>query len=366
MIKYLKRGALLSSKRLGIFSAVRTSRWRRRRLTILCYHGVSLADEHEWNPLYYMDPASFEGRLRLLRDGGYNVMPLASALEGLRGGTLPPGSVALTFDDGMYDFYARAFPLLEKYGFPATVYLTTYYSDYNRPVFDVFCSYLLWRGRDSKADLGRFMPGLDGVNLRSEEARSDVRAILGTFVARERFTAADKDALCERLARHLGIDYDDLVERRLLHVLSNAEVRELAAKGVDFQLHTHRHRVPVEREAFLREIRDNRRRIHDLAGANPVHFCYPSGVHRPEFFPWLGEAGVTSATTCEGGLATSRTPSLLLPRIVDGMQLAPIEVEGWLSGVSSFLPRRTVPAPIVGPYAPGTPGLGPAPTILGS
>jgi hypothetical protein len=274
--------------------------------------------------------------------------------------------VALTFDDGMYDFYARAFPLLEKYGLPATVYLTTYYSDYNRPVFDVFCSYLLWRGREPKVDLAGFMPDLAGSNLRSEEARAAVRATLGSFVARERFSAADKDAFCERLARYLGVDYDDLLERRLLHVMSNAEVRELAGKGVDFQLHTHRHRVPAEREAFLREIRDNRRRIHDLAGANPVHFCYPSGLHRPEFFPWLGEAGVASATTCEGGLATSRTPSLLLPRIVDGMQLAPIEVEGWLSGVSSFLPRRAVPAPIVGPYAPGTPGFGAAPTMLGS
>lgn len=366
MIKYIKRGALRSSKRLGIFSAVRESRWRRRRLTILCYHGISLADEHEWNPRYYMDPASFEGRLRLLRDGHYNVIPLAVALEGLREGTLPPGSVALTFDDGMHDFYARAFPLLEQYGFPATVYLTTYYSDYNRPVFDVFCSYLIWRGRESGADLRRVVPSLPPANLSVQRERNAIRAEIGAYVARERFSAADKDALCKQLACHLGVDYEDLLRRRLLHVLSNAEVRELAAKGVDFQLHTHRHRVPEDREAFLREIRDNRQRISDLVGANPVHFCYPSGVHSPVFFPWLGEAGVRSATTCEGGLVTSRTPSLLLPRIVDGLHLAPIEIEGWLSGVSSFLPRRPVPSPVVGPYAPGTPGLGPAPSVLGS
>jgi hypothetical protein len=39
-------------------------------------------------------------------------------------------------------------------------------------------------------------------------------------------------------------------------------------------------------------------------------------------------------------MAESRTEPLLLPRIVDGGHLTPIEIEGWVSGASAFLPRR--------------------------
>src|SRR5688572_28900359 len=100
-----------------------------------------------------MSAACLESRLRMLRDGGYNVLALGAAVDALSRGTLPPRSVVLTFDDGMYDFRVNAAPLLQRYGFPATVYLTTYYSDYQRPIFDVFCSYVLWKGRKSGADL---------------------------------------------------------------------------------------------------------------------------------------------------------------------------------------------------------------------
>jgi hypothetical protein len=122
--------------------------------------------------------------------------------------------------------------------------------------------------------------------------------------------------------------------------MSNEDVSALAEQGIDFQLHTHRHRVPGERTAFLREITDNRNRIAALGGRGIAHFCYPSGVHEPQFLPWLTEAGVLTATTCESGIATRETARLLLPRIIDGMHLSPVEVEAWLTGVAAFVPGR--------------------------
>ena len=61
---------------------------------------------------------------------------------------LPPRSLAITFDDGGYDFYAAGFPIIKRFGFPVTVYQTTYYGDYQEPIFNLVCSYLLWKGRD--------------------------------------------------------------------------------------------------------------------------------------------------------------------------------------------------------------------------
>lgn len=55
------------------------------------------------------------------------VSELLSAFDGVN--TLPHSPVVLTFDDGFADFYQNAFPLLQKYEFPATLYITTGYVD---------------------------------------------------------------------------------------------------------------------------------------------------------------------------------------------------------------------------------------------
>lgn len=75
-------------------------------------------------------------------------------------------------------------------------------------------------------------------------------------------------------------------------------------------------------------------------GEDKPHFCYPSGVTNPAFIAWLKEAAVTSATTCRVGIASPQDDPLLLPRLVDTTELTPLEFEGWLTGVSAFLPRR--------------------------
>jgi peptidoglycan/xylan/chitin deacetylase (PgdA/CDA1 family) len=138
----------------------------------------------------------------------------------------------------------------------------------------------------------------------------------------------------------LNRDYAAMCAKRLLHILSPDEVKVLAAAGVDIQLHTHRHRVPLERSLFLRELDDNRNSIQAMTGNLASHFCYPSGVYDQSFLPWLEEAGIVSATTCDVGFASRRSHRLLLPRLLDTSGLSDIEFEGWLTGVSTVLPRR--------------------------
>ncbi|MGL4803977.1 MAG: polysaccharide deacetylase family protein, partial [Cetobacterium sp.] len=68
-------------------------------------------------------------------------------------GKLPKNSVALTFDDGYYDNYKNAFPLLKKYKMKATLYLNTAYveSEENRAF-----TYLSWKEIEEMSSSGVF------------------------------------------------------------------------------------------------------------------------------------------------------------------------------------------------------------------
>ncbi len=340
MRKHLRRAALSALKGCGAFHLVSDSAWRRQRLLILCFHGVALEDEHQWRPHLYISAQQLERRLEILRNSKCNVLPLAEALERLSRHDLPPRSVVLTFDDGQYDFYRQAYPALKRSGVPVTVYLTTYYSELQRPIFNLICSYLLWKARHlGTVDLQEF--GCQNpVSLHSQEIREAAATEIVQWTERQDLHGQQKDQIAAALAQRLGIDYDALRTRRILHLLNPEEVKELAADGVDFQLHTHRHRTPMNEELFRQEIRENRRRLGSMIGGGQTHFCYPSGAYRPEFLSWLAAEGIVSAVTCDTGFATVENNPLLLPRLVDTSGRTDLEFESWVNGIGHFLSRR--------------------------
>jgi peptidoglycan/xylan/chitin deacetylase (PgdA/CDA1 family) len=278
--------------------------------------------------------------MEALRRMGCAVLPLDDALDGLYSGRLPAKAVVITFDDGGYDFYRVACPILREYDYPATVYLTTYYAQYNRPVFDVMLPYLLWKGRSQIL----VWPELLGDPVRLQETgRVEVGRRLKEHARNAALSAADKDRLLASLAGKLGIDYEGLCAKRVLHLMTLEEAGDVAARGLSVQLHTHRHRVSRRRELFTREIEDNRHSLAQVAAAPARHFCYPGGFHLPEFAGFLKELGVQSAVTCEPGLAGRGTNRYLLPRFLDSTNVTPTEFAAWVSGLESFLPRRSHP-----------------------
>lgn len=342
VLKRIRLSAPHATRRLGLFDTVARTHWRAQRLLILCYHAFARHDEHHWRPALYMTPALFEARMAALQRHRCTVLPLAEALQRLYSNDLPERSVALTFDDGSVDFYSVAYPILATHGYPATVYLTTYYCENQYPIFNLMCSYLLWKGRAAAPRrLGRIIGRREVIDLRTQEGRHSVHQAIVRFASEEGLSGPDRDALAAQIAASLGLDYAEMRDRRFFHLMNAAEVAQLARSGVDFQLHTHRHRSPRDRELFLRELRDNQERIERMTGSGPRHFCYPSGHYAADFLPWLREAKIVSAATCDWGLASPDSNPLLLPRLVDTGALPDVVFEGWLTGASDWLtPRR--------------------------
>jgi len=337
MLGKVKRLLTKSADSLGVTSLFLNSEWRRQRLLILCYHGVSIADEHKWEPGIYFPPEKLRQRFETLRRCRCNVLRLDDAITRLYAGDLPPRSVVITFDDGTYDIYSVAAPIVDEFAYPVTLYFTTYYSMYNRPVFDVMCSYLLW-----KAGPKRFtLPGvLEGTTDLSQVSFRQVAQRVKEYAFVARMSAPEKDQLTGRLAESLGLDYEAICATRILQVMTPSEARDLANRGYDIQLHTHRHRVSRRRALFQREIVQNRQYIEAVTNTPPRHFCYPCGVWLDDYPRWLVKAGVVSATTCDGGLATRDTNPYLLPRFVDSSARTDAEFGAWISGFTSVLPQR--------------------------
>src|ERR1051326_6973922 len=195
LLRTAKLLTLTAAKSLGILQVLRRSEWRKNQLLILAYHGVSQDDEHLWNRELFVTQESFANRMQALKDYGCHVLPLHDALEKLWTKTLPACSVVLTFDDGGCDFYRRAFPVLRQFNWPATVYLTSYYSGYNRPVFDVMCSYLLWKGRNRVLDTAGLTTQPTMLQLNDSRVRKNAAHAIQVFARESRFSAAQKDEL---------------------------------------------------------------------------------------------------------------------------------------------------------------------------
>jgi peptidoglycan/xylan/chitin deacetylase (PgdA/CDA1 family) len=343
MLREVKLATLRLAALSGLSRLLRDSSWRQQRLLILCYHGVARHDEQEWDPSLYITAERLRQRMELLRQERCTVLPLPEAVRRLQSGTLPPRAVTITFDDGYQDFYSVAFPIVESVGFPVTLYLTTYYVEYNRPIFDLICSYLLWKGR---LQLSLHWPEVFSVPCFMDGAgRRAATAAIKEFASSRRLSAQEKDRLLARLAERLDVDYGDLCQRRVLHLITPAEAKELVARGLNLEYHTHRHRVYRDRERMFAELDDNRRRLESYTAHAPQHFCYAGGLYLSEHLEYLAAYGIRSATTCLRGLCTAQTHPLLLPRLLDTMAMPDLEFRSWLAGTASLLPKRVEALP---------------------
>ena len=87
----LRDSALRAIRFAGGLDAASRSRWRSRRLLILCYHGFAQADEHLWDSSLYVTRGHLESRLEFLAAEGYVVLPLAEGLaRSIEGRYTPP------------------------------------------------------------------------------------------------------------------------------------------------------------------------------------------------------------------------------------------------------------------------------------
>jgi peptidoglycan/xylan/chitin deacetylase (PgdA/CDA1 family) len=351
MLRWLKLSFYYTARALGGY---RLARWlTRERLRILAYHGFARFDEARFRTKLFITGDTFQQRLSALKSLGYRVVSLDRAVDELTHQRLAPDTVAITIDDGYVSTLTVAAPLLRRYGFPATAYLTSYYMAQQTPVVDLVVGYMLWKTRVKQMDEALVFAGKSKmIALTDSDARQQ---LLERSIEHCRSLQSDpqRQTFCRTLGNALGVDYDTLVTQESFHLLNAQQARALIEMGVSIGLHTHRHRFPPDALNICRqEIDDNRAYLAREIGSFTNHFCYPSGVYSIDQWSLLSDLGIASATTCDVGLATVKDSVYGLPRFLDGEMVTQIEFEAEVSGFAELL--RTALRSL---RAPGRPKL---------
>jgi peptidoglycan/xylan/chitin deacetylase (PgdA/CDA1 family) len=91
------------------------------KVPVMTYHTISPSS---FEPLNNVRPESFARQMAYLKRQGYKVLTLAQFVDDIIAGRRHDRkSVVITFDDGYQDNYTAAYPVLKKFGFPATVFV---------------------------------------------------------------------------------------------------------------------------------------------------------------------------------------------------------------------------------------------------
>lgn len=343
-LRMTKSGILHVASFAGVNARVRDSEWRRRRLAVIAYHGVSRHDEHVWNDELYVTPEHLRRRLAFLRAEGYVVLPLREGLDRLTAGTLPPRAVALTFDDGFRDFADVALPILSAFDAHATAFVTTHHAVDGQPVFLLALDYLLWHAR--AVPVRNVM--LAGASVTLETGDRAARFRTRERVERRLYelhpTSQERLQVLVVIARALGLDAMQLLGTDMMRIMTVETLRALPVSLVDLQLHTHRHRMPSTSDDLVRELDDNSRVLRKAIGPDVRvdTLCYPSGEHDPACFSLLHAWGIRHALTCVPGLASEYQHPLVLRRWTDTMTVSDMMFAAMMSGLATALPSRAI------------------------
>ena len=329
------------AQRLGLFTLSRFL--TARDIRILCYHGCALQDESAFSPGLFQTAETFERRMSFLSGKGYKVISLDEALHRLESKeSRPDKATVITIDDGWYGSYKHQFPVLRKYAFPATIYISSYYLEKQTQVFNVALRYALWKTSKASIDLSDLGSGIDSATGEQGPVDKERAFELINGYADSLDGASDRQTLLREVFEALEVDYRPMEISRMFSFMTADEARQMAVSELDIQLHTHRHRFPIDMtfEDARFEIERNRQSLDHITRSPLLHFCYPSGYYSQRTKSYLPKLDIVSATTIKSGFNRKGASKLELKRFLDSERISDLEFEAEMSGFFELI-RRT-------------------------
>lgn len=310
----------------GVRRLKRTARRlvQRDRPVILCYHRVATVTCDPW--MLAVRPERFAEQIEALVQER-RIVPLSWLARELAQGRVPKRTAAITFDDGYADVVTNAWPILERFGCPATAFLTTGPIGRAEPFWWDELAHIVLTPQVLPPALAIEIGGRrHSWCLSDDPARgaSDESVIgsqelhLALWALLRPLCHAERTEHLGSLADWAGIERLSPTESR---AMSAEEVRRLVGAGlVDIGAHTITHPSLPLLEAGCKkaEVEESRRACEALVGVPIDGFAYPFGDHDAASTATVRSAGFVYACTTEHGTAGARSDLLRLPRAVVG------------------------------------------------
>lgn len=279
---------------------------KRGRLTIVMYHRVL----EQPDPLSPYTPTAevFNCHMETLASG-FNVLPLSEAIERLVKRSLPPRAACITFDDGYRDNFTVASPVMQRYGLPSTIFVSTGFLDGGR----------MWN--DSVIEAIRKAPGqiLDAQSLK-----------LGVHqIATDAERAQTIDKLLEQLkylpfAQRLArvTELCDLIGANLPTNLMMSSDEVIAARRANIEIgaHTVNHPIltQIDDQQARNEMAESKARLEQILNEKITLFAYPNGRPDQDYATrhaqMVKDAGFKMAVSTASGAASVGSDLYQLPR----------------------------------------------------
>ncbi len=296
MVASLKRIARRTAAASGLFRiAARrlSSPWPR----ILMYHNFCGPTEARTD----CTPVDVFRQQLMYIEQHYRPLSLQALGRVLAAGDSPPArSVVITVDDGYASFHRWAFPLLQEFRVPATLFVVSDFPDSGQ---------WLWTDKfKCVRDGARGLAPLSGERSRA------------TLAALKRMPVVERDRRLEELAQRAGVAIPAHAPAPYA-LLSWAELKELAGSElVDIGSHSRTHAVldAIGPEQSWDEVYGSRHELERRLGIEVTSFCYPNGLvsdYRPDHVEMVVKAGYRCATAAHFGYVTAESDRFALPRI---------------------------------------------------
>jgi peptidoglycan/xylan/chitin deacetylase (PgdA/CDA1 family) len=306
-------------------AAARARGWARARVQgrafILGYHRVAQCD---WDPAgLAIRSDRFEQQLRRVMRFG-TVVPLSRVTAYLDGEPLPPRAIALTFDDGYRDHLTTLLPVLERYGLPATVFITTgspggfFWWDELAALLNPAHRLPRRLAVDFSEGPDAWLPE-DGLQVGDAGSAADRHRLYHEMA--DRLAALAPEARRHALARLRSWAGTRAEPPEGARSLTHQEIMELARSPlIEIAAHTVTHPrladLPVA--AARAEVEESLATLSRLTGAPVTGFSYPQGSTSSAVRATVAAAGATHACASHAGLVGRRSDRLLLPRFWPG------------------------------------------------
>lgn len=225
----------------------------------------------------------------------------------------------ITFDDGWSDNYMHAFPILQRFNVPATIFIATNLVGTTEWPWPDRISYYLKRGTRTQLQVIYEQVAHEGfVQVAQEALKSNnhYQAIEEVIGCLKRLSHSQVMRLIGNIDRLMLPLYDDLHTRRPW--LSWDDIQTMRSRGIAFGAHTHNHKILTNcttdeaQEEIVTSVETLSRHL-----GKPVRlFSYPNGDYNGSVVDILRRQGLTHAVTTRSGSIAASEDCMSLRRFM--------------------------------------------------